>query len=397
MSLIDLFKQEEDEMLKTLISWAEINTYSYNLTGLDQMLTILKKAFGELATSSIEIKELESHQELNYKAELETKVLGKALSIKLKSPDKPLQKILLMGHMDTVYPPELGFNKCTRLDSNKLNGPGVADLKGGLVVLLYALKYFQTLEESKRLAIEIFINPDEEIGSTGSQKYFAELAKNNNIALILEPSLEDGSIAYQRSGTGNFQFLIKGKAAHVGRNFDDGVNAIVAASALAVELHELNKLNGLIFNSGKINGGGPLNVVADTCVLGVNIRVETIEHISVAENSIASIIESIETTYKVKIERYGSFNRPPKIPNQDLEVLYKLVEESAQELGLTISRKKTGGCCDGNNLFHLGLPNIDSLGVRGANIHSTNEFMCIDSLNERAALLVTILKKLSHA
>jgi len=144
VSLIDLFKQEEDEMLKTLISWAEINTYSYNLTGLDQMLTILKKAFGELATSSIEIKELESHQELNYKAELETKVLGKALSIKLKSPDKPLQKILLMGHMDTVYPPELGFNKCTRLDSNKLNGPGVADLKGGLVVLLYALKYFQT-------------------------------------------------------------------------------------------------------------------------------------------------------------------------------------------------------------------------------------------------------------
>jgi glutamate carboxypeptidase len=183
----------------------------------------------------------------------------------------------------------------------------------------------------------------------------------------------------------------------VGRNFDEGRNAIVAAAALSVKLDELNKFSGLIVNSGKINGGNALNVVPETCVLGVNIRVETSSHIDLVNNSIQSIIESISQNYDVSIEKFGTFNRPPKIPNQDLENLYKLVEDCANELGISITKKKTGGCCDGNNLQHLGLTNIDSLGVKGGNIHSRNEFVCVDSLAERAALLVTILKKLSYA
>jgi glutamate carboxypeptidase len=297
--------------------------------------------------------------------------------------------------MDTVYPIDSSFQSCTQIDTNTLNGPGVADLKGGLVVMLKALETLEASPYAENVEWEVFINPDEEIGSPGSQKLFPELAASNDLALIYEPSLSDGSIAYRRKGTGNFTLVVRGKAAHVGREFNEGASAILATAEFINQANGLNS-SSVIINFGKIEGGGPLNVVPDLAILGINIRVEHSEDAARIEKAFHEIINNLNSQKHIEAKLYGSLNRKPKIPNKQLDELYNTIAECAAELGQSIQKKDTGGCCDGNNLWEFGLVNIDTMGVRGGNIHSPQEFVCLDSLVERAKLSALFLMKLGN-
>ncbi len=397
---LEAIDQSDTEMRELLVDWANINSHSYNLTGLASMLEELKAQFIKLNKKyphlKLDIKELElvKHLTIDSKANEVELPLGKALRIRKLNASAKAHKVLLMGHMDTVYPVDSSFQVCTPIDTNTLNGPGVADLKGGLVVMLKAIESLESSPNAEHIQWEVFINPDEELGSPGSQELFPELAANNDLALIYEPSLSDGSIAYRRKGTGNFTLVVRGKAAHVGREFKEGASAIVAAAEFIAAANKLNS-DSVIINFGKIDGGGPLNVVPDLAILGINIRVEHSTDIICIEKSFNEIIAHLNATEHIEAKLYGSLNRKPKIPNKELDELYNAIAECAAELGQSIQKKYTGGCCDGNNLWEFGLVNIDTMGVRGGQIHSPKEFVCLDSLTERAKLTALFLMKLA--
>ncbi len=387
------------EMVRLLVDWANINSHSYNLKGLSTMLEKIKAQFTMLTNKyphlKLDIEELElvKHLTIDSKGNEVELALAKALRIRKLNASPHAHKVLLMGHMDTVYPLDSSFQSCLQIDDVTLNGPGVADLKGGLIVMLKAIELLEASPYAKNIQWEVFINPDEEIGSPGSQKLFPELAANNDLALIYEPSLSDGSIAYRRKGTGNFTLVVRGKAAHVGREFKEGASAILAAAEFIYEANQFNS-DTVTINFGKIEGGGSLNVVPDLAILGINIRVESTEDATRIEKAFNEIISKLNLQDNIEAKLYGSLNRKPKIPTKQLDDLYNAIAECATELGQSIQKKDTGGCCDGNNLWEFGLVNIDTMGVRGGQIHSPKEFVCLDSLVERAKLSALFLMKL---
>ncbi len=384
-----------ENLTQLLISWSEINSHSRNLEGLDIMLKSLKQAYAALDLDlSIEELPLEAEQSIDDKGKEIKLGLGKALSIKEHKPEASL-KVLLMGHMDTVFPKDCHFQTCKFLSEQVLNGPGVSDLKGGLVIMLKILERFNKCPESSKLALEVFINPDEEIGSPGSTRFFPELAKNNDFALVYEPSLSDGSVAFKRKGAGNFYVVVRGKSAHVGREFDKGASAIASLAEFISEANKLNDENTIV-NFGKITGGGPLNVVPEHAQVGINVRIEKREQEQEFSAALETITKKLEQKENIKFEIHGGFNRKPKIPDTKTKDLFALIQDCAKELGQEIKPRNTGGCCDGNNLFEFGLANIDTMGVRGGNIHSDQEFVNLESIEERIDLSVLVLQRLAQ-
>ncbi len=391
-------------IISKLESWANINSYSYNLSGLAQMLTLIESELADLNVKT-EILELEPQTYINNQGQIEKRPLGKMLIIRKVNPQATL-KVLLGGHMDTVYPPEHSFQSCKQLDSNTLNGPGVADLKGGLLVMIEALKRFEASPHAGKISWTVYVNPDEEIGSVGSAPVLERLAKEHDLGLIYEPSLADGSLAYKRMGTGNFTFVAKGKSAHVGRDFKSGRNSAVAIAELAQALDALNardathqsssaNTSNIIINIGNIICEGPLNVVPDLALLRINIRIADNKSGENIIKQIREIINKLSKKHEVEFDFSGSFNRKAKVPDEKLAKLYKALTDCALELGLDIKLRDTGGCCDGNNLWEHGLANIDTLGVRGGKIHSADEFVLIDSIEERIELSYRFLLKLA--
>lgn len=403
--LKELFSQidlDTKNIVAKLVELANVNSHSYNQTGLNFARDFISQELKKLEVKSpnLELKfekiDFGETEIISEQGELQKIKLSPGLKVSKINAHPNAKKVLLMGHLDTVYLETSSFQTCEPVDGNTLIGPGVSDLKGGLLVICKALEYFEKLAEAENISWQVFLNTDEEIGSPGSSKYFAQLAKDNDLALIFEPSLSDGSIAYRRKGTGNFQFVIKGKSAHVGRNFSEGINAIIIAVELAQKLYKINEQNpNLIVNPGKINGGGALNAVPDLCILGVNIRITETEDAEFAENELKNFAQELEKKYPgSEIKLHGSFNRKPKIPNQKTDELIALIKDCAKELNIELPLRDTGGCCDGNNLHEHGLTNIDTLGVRGGKIHSPEEFVLIDSIPERIKLAILILTKL---
>jgi glutamate carboxypeptidase len=400
MQAIDEIKSSlinQKEMIEDLVALCNINSYSYNVTGVNEVGNILVDKFKNIFQEkiSIEKKILEDDQILNSQGDFINKKLGDLIFIK-KEIVNAQYKILLMGHLDTVFSEESDFQTCTEIDDNTINGPGVADLKGGLLVMLKALEIFENSRFADEISWTVCLNPDEEVGSPQSQNHFAKLAQEHDFGLIFEPSLADGSIAWRRKGTGNFHVLAQGKAAHVGREFSKGQNAIYALAEFMLEANKLNnKEENIIVNFGKINGGGALNVVADQASLSINIRTHSLADEKIALDKFKEIITDLNKKENLKLELVGKLNRKPKIPNEKMQKLFTAYQKCAQELEQNFSKRDTGGCCDGNNLFEFGLANLDCMGVLGGKIHSSDEFICLDSLSQRSLLNALFLMKLA--
>ena len=312
-------------------------------------------------------------------------------------PDAPIQ-LLLTGHMDTVFGVDHEFQETRWLEDGILNGPGVADMKGGIAVMLAALKAIERSPHADRIGYEVVINSDEEVGSLSSAPLLARAAAGKRAALTYEPAaLPDGTLAGARPGSGNFAIVVHGRSAHAGRNPEEGRNALLAAADLALRLGAL-KREGLSVNPSRIEGGSPSNVVPDLAVLRVNLRPRTPEIEAEAKAAIDAAITAITAKHDVKIEVSGGFGRPPKPLTPEAEALFNLVKQAGTDLGQTIAWQATGGVCDGNNIAACGVPVVDTMGVRGGKIHSMEEFLIVDSLPERAALsALTILRLAAEA
>ena len=376
-------------MLVQVERWAAINTGTRNLDGLKTLAGLLADEFASLpgALSLVTGDPVES---VAANGVISTIAHGDHLHLRIR-PDAPVQ-MLFTGHMDTVFAADHPFQTMRWLEPGVLNGPGVADMKGGIAVMLAALKAVEV--SGAAFGYEVIINSDEEVGSPSSAALIARAAKGKLAAFTYEPSaLPDGTLAGARAGSGNFSIIITGKSAHAGRNPDDGRNAIVAAADLAVRLKAASGA-GFSCNPARIEGGAPNNVVPDHAILRVNFRPKTPADEEVARALLDQLASEIARSHDVTVHIHGSFGRPPKPMDAQAEKLFNLVKLCGADLGHTIGWKDSGGVCDGNNIAACGVPVVDTMGVRGGSIHSADEFMIADSLGERAALSALAISRI---
>ena len=382
-------------MLAQVEAWASINSGSRNLDGLADVAALLSGAFAGLPgiVALIDPAPVDAVDAAGKRFDIQH---GRNLHLVVR-PEAPVQ-LLLTGHMDTVFGADHPFQSLTWLEPGVLGGPGVADMKGGIAVMLAALSAFEANAGAARLGYEVIINSDEEVGSPGSAALIAQAARGKRAALTYEPAaLPDGTFAGARPGSGNFSFVIGGKSAHAGRNPEDGRNAIVAAADLALRLAKARGPQ-LSVNVAKVDGGGPNNVVPDNAVLRVNLRPATLDDQARAQSLIDGAVGQVAAEHDVSIHAHGGFGRPPKPMTPEAGQLFGLVEQAGADLGQSIGWQPTGGVCDGNNIAACGVPVIDTMGVRGGKIHSMEEYLIVESLAERAALsAVTLLRLASEA
>ena len=384
-----------EPMLDQVLAWAAVNSGSRNLGGLERMADLLADAFAALP-GALRLENPAPVESVDAAGKTIKIAHGRHLHLTVR-PTAPVQ-LLLTGHMDTVFGQDHAFQETRWLEDGVLNGPGVADMKGGIAVMLAALKAVEKSPAADRIGYEIVINSDEEVGSPASAALLDQAAAGKRAALTYEPAaLPDGTLAGARPGSGNFSFVVRGKSAHAGRNPEDGRNAIVAASELALRL-AMSRTPGLTINPAKIDGGGPNNVVPDLAILRVNMRPKTSDDEEIAARLIAKALDETARQHEVYIEAHGGFGRPPKPLTEEAEALFNLVKKAGEDLGQSIAWQPSGGVCDGNNIAARGVPVVDTMGVRGGKIHSMEEYLIVDSLAERAALsALTILRLASEA
>ena len=384
-----------EPMLDQVLEWAAVNSGSRNLAGLARVADLLVDAFSALP-GDIGLRQPAAVESVDAAGKTFDLEHGRHLHLKVRS-EAPLQ-LLFTGHMDTVYGIDHDFQEARWIEDGVLNGPGVADMKGGLAVMLAPLKAVERSEVAPRIGYEVVINSDEEVGSLSSAALLAEAAKGKRAALTYEPSaLPDGTLAGARPGSGNFDFVIRGRSAHAGRNPEDGRNAVIAAADLALRLAK-ERGPRLSINPARIEGGSPNNVVPDFALLRVNLRPATPEDEARARSIIDASVAMVSAAHEVTIHAHGGFGRPPKPLTSDAESLFKLVRDAGADLGQHIGWQPSGGVCDGNNIAACGVPVVDTMGVRGGKIHSPEEYLIVDSLSERAALsALTILRLAGEA
>ncbi|MBY6129248.1 hydrolase [Qipengyuania aquimaris] len=383
---------DADTMLAEVQDWAAINTGTANIDGLKTMAGVLADAFSALP-GEVELVDPATVTAISAEGREFEKPHGQHMVLRVRPEAE--RRFVLTGHMDTVFPVDHPFQETKWLDDETINGPGTADMKGGLNVILHALKTFETIEGSDRVGYDVMVNSDEETGSLASRGLIEELARGKYAALTYEPSaLPDGTLAHARGGTGNYSITLTGRSAHAGRNPHEGRNAIVAASDLVLRIKAL-EAEDITVNPAKIEGGAANNVVPDLAILRFNIRPKSTDAMNRFDGELDAILSMIESEHEVGIHRHGGVTRPPKPVDEKAQRLFDLVKACGAELGQQIGWKSTGGVCDGNNIAATGVPVVDTMGVRGGAIHSPDEFMIVPSLRERAALSALVLTKLS--
>ena len=390
--MLDTLAENGGAIVKRAIDWCAINSGSRNLAGLEAMAEPLAAAMGEIGP--VERIGLPDKQEVAADGAIRNVATSAALRLRVR-PDAPVQ-VALTGHYDTVYPAETRFREVVTRGDGALHGPGIADMKGGISVMLAALAAFERHPLAERVGFTLLLSPDEETGSLASAPLLAELGAAAHVGMTYEPALADGTLVSARKGSGNFHVRVTGRAAHAGRDFASGRNAILAAARIAQALGALNgQREGVTVNVARIDGGAPLNMVPDVAVLRFNARLPDAE-------SEAWLMHGIEEALAegrgdgLSVELHGGITRKPKpfVPAQ--QRLFEAVRQAGALIGQSLAWAPSGGVCEGNNLFAAGLPGIDTLGVRGGDVHSEREYAWPESFVERSQLSALLLAKLAE-
>lgn len=382
---------QKAEMTATLIQWSNQSSHSDDVKGLMAMLATLDRAFTGLEGVHAHIQ-LPPRPLADSKGAISTCPQGCALQI-VKRPEAPIQ-LLFAGHMDTVFPPTISFQKA-EVKGPRLNGPGVADMKGGLLIMLKSLEALESSPWSAQIGWKVLITPDEETGSCGSAELYQLAARKYHAGLLFEPSFADGCMVSSRKGSTNICVVAKGKAAHAGRDFATGRNALTALARWLLNVEQLSdSAKGITVNVGQIEGGGAFNIVPDLAQAKVNIRIENPADAVLVKECIQMLTEEANGQEGVSIEVHQLVSRGPKIVDAATDQLFALFQACSHDLGSQLRWRPTGGVCDGNILAESGLPTIDTLGGIGGHLHTSDEYVEIDSLPERACLTALFLLKL---
>jgi glutamate carboxypeptidase len=306
---------------------------------------------------------------------------------KKRLSQQPLQ--LILGHSDTVWPLGTLTKMPLYQKADRMYGPGIYDMKAGLVQMIFALEAIAALEISTPVTPIIFINSDEEIGSFESQKKICRLAPKMNRVFVLEPSLGvKGKLKTRRKGVARFVIKVLGKAAHAGLEPEKGASAILELSFLIQKLFALNDPErGITVNVGTIDGGIRPNVVAPVSSAEIDVRVLYHEDMDLIEQNIKNIQPTLPN---IQLEISGGFEHPPMEKTPRNERLWKLAEQAALELGFSLEDGTAGGSSDGNTTS-IYAPTLDGLGAVGDGAHAPDEFIYWQQMTERSALLARLL------
>ena len=299
--------------------------------------------------------------------------------------------ILLLAHMDTVHPIGTLERMPFREDNGRILGPGVEDMKGGIVVGLTALTALAEMHQTPIRPVIALFTSDEEIGSPTSRPLIEALASQSALVLVLEPAMPDGAIKTWRKGVGDFVLTARGRAVHAGSDHQLGRNAIEELAHQIIVIQNMtNYHQGTTLNVGIIRGGTATNVVPEEAVAEVDLRVMKTgeaERIQAALHALKPFLDG--TTIEVS----GELNRPPMPFNEMMRATFEKARKIAAGIGMDLKASGTGGASDANFIAPLGIPVLDGLGAVGDGGHSEREFILKNSLPERAEFLATVLRE----
>jgi glutamate carboxypeptidase len=300
------------------------------------------------------------------------------------------RQVLLLGHIDTVWPVGTLAKRPFRVENGKAFGPGAYDMKAGLVVALWALRALAACGRRPPRPVTLLVNTDEEVGSRTSEAVIEAEARRSAAVLVLEPALPDGAVKTWRKGVGRFRVEVVGRAAHAGAEPEKGVSAVEELACQILRLQELTDLEtGTTVNVGVIGGGTRANVVAERAWAEVDVRVMTREE----ADRIQEVILGLRPVLPgAGLEISGGVGRLPMERNELTLALYAEAREVAARLGFDLPESGTGGASDGNITSALGVPTLDGLGAAGDGAHAEHEHVDVASLPPRAALLAGLIE-----
>ncbi|MEQ1827799.1 MAG: hydrolase [Pirellula sp.] len=397
----------QSEMESDLESLCNRNSGSASLAGLEQTADWLCEYFRPVSSACRRIS-LPAFETIDDQGQ---KIVNKTSSALRWDVDSSLgavaPRLLMTIHYDTVYGPDSPFQRCVRFEKPGANGeaercmrgPGVIDAKGGIVVMRWALLAAHKYLDLSKLGITVLLTPDEEIGSPATSRLWPEIANEHAFAMLFEPTMADGSMVSHRKGTGTFTILVRGQAAHSGRNFHAGRNALVHASKVAIALDQLNGLQeNVTINVGRIRSGDAVNVVPDLAVMRVNVRVND----KADEEWVVAQVQRVVYEFNLpargfRTELQGGLGSPPKPADASVLRWMKVAESAAERVGQSLRWGLSGGASDGNKLSALGLPNIDTFGPEGDLLHSDQEWIRLSSLSRKAVLTASMIDAISQS
>ncbi len=302
--------------------------------------------------------------------------------------------IMLIGHLDTVYPDGTAAIRPMRFEGQHIMGPGVCDMKGGLLVGMYAMRALQITGFADFAELTFFFNSEEELGSPVSRTLYTPVAQSMDAALVLEAARMNGDIVSARKGAGVYTVRVKGKAAHAGVEPEKGANAILEMAHQVIAFQKLNGIApGVTVNTGVISGGTQHNVVPEEAELEVDVRAVDLNGVAAIRHAVAGL--NRETTVPgTQVQIQGGFSYFPMAKNRATTFLVELAQGAARELGFEIKDAVTGGASDANMISALGVPVLDGLGPVGGLDHGPDEYIERTSLVPRTALLVGLIQRI---
>lgn len=377
---MDNLKKKLEPMLNLIEKLVNIDSGSTNKVGVDKIGKILIEEYKQM-DFTIEVKE--------------NKEFGNNILIMHKEAVKP--EILLIAHMDTVFPIGTAAERPFTIKNGLAFGPGVADMKASQVTLLYAMKYLYEKKDAAMKNVIIILNSDEEIGSPTSRELIEEISKNVKYALVMEPARKDGSIVSSRRGGGRYTLHVHGRSAHSGVAPEEGRSAIEELAYKTIKLNHLtDHEQGISVSVGIVEGGDAVNMIPDSATGYVDVRVESDEQSLEIAKKIESIC-SVPDVPGTTIDLEGGITRPPMEPDEKNQKLLEIVKEVGNSFGLIVTDSHTGGGSDASFPSHLGVATIDGVGPIGGKLHNEGEYLEIDSLTERCFLLAETVSKLSES
>ena len=392
LALSQWLDEQEDDMVDMIERITNINSGSLNKPGVNEMAELFSRELQQLgfsiSTLPGETIAMPSCPGSEYTIDVADHVLA--------SKTGNGTRLLLMGHLDTVFPPNSPFQTFRR-EGDTMYGPGVSDMKGGLVVMLYALKALNEFSHLQDKSITLLLNSDEEVGSLSSRKYLEQQALLHDYGLVYEPGT---SLIRQRKGLGQARFVISGKASHAGAAHEQGRSAIKELAYKIVEIERMTDYeSGVTVNVGVVNGGEARNTIAPCAEALIDLRYpqpeQGLDAVAQFEDIFASVYSYAVDSGEISTESWTNLHRPPKIPTPESDDLLQKTLSISKLLGQTIGVGDSGGGTDGSLTQAVGLPTLDSLGVAGSGAHSDREEGRISSLVERAKLSAILIHRLT--
>src|SRR5690625_1837107 len=373
-------ENHEQEMLKLLERLVNIDSGSYNKAGVDKIGNLLSNAYQKI-DFTIERKQ--------------NKNLGDHLIIQHKEAQDP--NILIIAHMDTVFPDGTATERPFTIKNGRAYGPGVIDMQASLVSLLYAISSLHHTNNEAYKNVVIILNSDEEIGSPSSKELIEKMARGKQYALVMEPARANGAIVSARRGGGSYTLTVKGKASHSGVAPEEVISAIKELAHKIIKLENLNDHEaGIAINVGQIHGGAATNMIPDEAFAEIDVRISKHEQIDIVAQQIKEIC-SMADVQGTELKLKGSINRPPLELNEQNKKLLQITKDVGKSIGLTIEDVQTGDGSEASFPSALGVATIDGLEPVGGELHNENEYLEINTLTERCTLLAELISRLSHS